>query len=60
MIYVLGHPAEVTTERQCTRSTIDHIQLRNEARVARQEQNFDVDSSYVLCMRCGKAISLKV
>lgn len=60
MIYVLGHPARVTTERQCTRSVTDHIKLRNEARVARQELQFNVDESFVLCMQCGHAIALKV
>jgi hypothetical protein len=60
MIYVMGHPAKVTTERQCTRSVTDHIKLRNEARVARQENHFDVDESFVLCMRCGQAIALRV
>ena len=60
MIYILGHPAEITTARQCTRSVTDHIVLRNEARVARQELGFDVDSSFVICMQCGKAMALKV
>jgi hypothetical protein len=59
-INVLGHKAEITTERVCTRSGDDHIILRNEARVARQNAGFDVDSSFVLCMRCGQAIALEV
>jgi hypothetical protein len=60
MIYVLGHPAEVTTEKQCQRSATDHIELKHAARKDRQERHFDVDSSFVLCMRCGKALSLRI
>ena len=60
VIYIMGHPARVTTDRQCTRSITDHITLRNEARVARQERGFDVDDSFVLCMQCGQAIPLQV
>lgn len=60
MIYVFGHPAEITKDRQCTRSATDHFTLRNDARVARQQKNFNVDESFVICMQCGKAISLRV
>lgn len=60
MIYVFGTKAEVTTERQCTRSDQDHVLLRNEARVDRQKNNFNVDDSFVICMRCVKAVSLRV
>ena len=59
-INVLGHKANITTDRQCKRSGADHITLRNEARVARQEAGKDVDDSFVLCGHCGEAISLKV
>ena len=60
MIYVLGHPARVTTDRQCTRSHTDHIKLKHEARVDRQRLGFNVDESFALCMQCGEAISLKI
>jgi hypothetical protein len=50
----------VTEDRQCRRSGDDHIKLRNEARVDRQRNGFDTDTSFVLCLRCGLAISLKV
>jgi hypothetical protein len=59
MIYVMGHPAEVTTERVCQRSGDDHIKLKHAARRDRQQLKFDVDESFVLCLRCGKAIALK-
>lgn len=60
MLYILGQPAEVTTERQCTRSGDDHIKLKHEARADRQALGFNVDESHVLCLRCGKAVPLKI
>jgi hypothetical protein len=60
MIYLLGHPVDVTTERTCTRSGDDHVKLKHEARADRQRLGFDVDESYALCLRCGKAVPLGV
>lgn len=59
MIYVFGHPATVTTEQICKRSGDDHIKLKHEARADRKLQNFNVDESFALCLRCGEAVSLK-
>ena len=59
MIYVLGHEVVVGSERQCTRSGDDHLKLKQEARADRQRLGFNVDDSFVLCLRCGMAISLK-
>lgn len=58
MLYVFGHPAEVTADRVCVRSGDDHTKLKHEARSERQKLNFNVDESFVLCLRCGKAIPL--
>lgn len=60
MVYLFGHDVEVTSERQCRRSATDHMTLVHEARVDRQKKQFNVEESYVLCMMCGKAISLNV
>ncbi len=60
MIYVLGHPAQITTERTCTRSWDDHIKLKHEARADRQALGFNIDESFALCLRCGKAVPLKI
>lgn len=60
MIYLLGHQIPVTSERQCRRSSTDHRTLVHEARVDRQRRNFNVEESYVLCIRCGMAIALKL
>lgn len=59
MIYVLGHPAKITTEKQCRRSGDDHVKLKHEARADRKRLGFNVDDSYVLCLRCGMAVALK-
>lgn len=59
MIYVLGHPAKITEDRVCTRSGDDHIKLKHEARADRQEKHFNIDDSFVLCLRCGMALSLR-
>lgn len=59
MIYVLGHPAKITTERTCKRSGEDHMKLKHEARADRQKMKFNVDESFALCLRCGEAVSLK-
>lgn len=60
MIYVLGHPAVVTTERVCKRSGEDHLKLKHAARADRQLLEFNVDDSFALCLRCGEAVSLKI
>lgn len=60
MIYLLGHPVDVTTDRICTRSGDDHVKLKQEARADRQRLGFNVDESFALCLRCGKAVSLAV
>jgi hypothetical protein len=60
MIYVMGHPAKITADRVCTRSGDDHIKLKHEARADRQRLEFNVDDSFVLCLRCGQAVSLRV
>jgi hypothetical protein len=59
MLYAFGHPIEVTTERVCFRSGADHIKLKQEARADRIKFGFNTDESHVICLRCGKAISLK-
>ena len=58
MLYALGHPVEITTERVCTRSGDDHILLKQAARKDRIEKGFDVNNSHVICLRCGKALAL--
>lgn len=61
MIYLFGHNVQVTDERQCRRSALDHRELVHEARVDRQKHGFqNIDADYVLCMRCGMAISLEL
>lgn len=60
MVYLLGHKVVVTTERVCTRSGDDHVKLKHEARAERMRLGFNVDESYALCLRCGKAIPLAV
>lgn len=57
MLFAFGHPVEVTVERTCFRSGDDHIKLKQAARKDRQEKGFDTDNSFVLCLKCGKAIS---
>lgn len=59
MIYVMGQPAKITTERVCVRSGDDHTKLKLAARADRQRLKFDVDESFVLCLRCGQAIPLR-
>lgn len=58
MIKVLGHDAEVTTERICRRSGDDHIKLKHEARADRKLHGFDTDNSFALCCKCGMVIPL--
>lgn len=58
MLYAFGHPVEVTEERVCTRSGDDHILLKQAARKDRQEKDFNVNESFVICLRCGKALEL--
>lgn len=60
MLYILGQPAEITTKDTCLRSSESHVLLREKARSARKLINMDVENSFVLCLRCGKAISLNV
>lgn len=60
MVRAFGRNIEVVTERQCQRSAEDHLKLIHEARLDRQKRGRDVDESYVLCLRCGKALSLKI
>ena len=60
MVYLLGDELDVATEGVCTRSGIDHIKLKQEARADRERLGFDVDESFALCLGCGKAIPLRV
>jgi hypothetical protein len=49
----------MTTDKQCRRSTSDHVKLKQEARSDRQKLNFNVEESFVICLQCGMGISLK-
>lgn len=60
MVYILGHTVEtVNASAECWRGG-DHRKLRNEARADRQRLQFNVDESCALCLRCGKAVPLKI
>ena len=58
MIYLLGRELDVTTERTCTKSGEDHFVLRQQARAERERLGFNIDESFALCLRCGKAVAL--
>lgn len=62
MINIFGHNVEVITEMHCRNSPVDHGKLVGEARVDWQARNniVHVDDAFVLCTRCGKALSLKL
>jgi hypothetical protein len=60
MVYLLGHLVEISLDRVCTRSGDDHVKLKQEARKDRQRLQFDTEDSFVLCLRCGRAIPLRV
>jgi len=60
MITFFGTQIEVTSERQCQRSSADHRALVHEARLDRQKTGHNVDESYVICGHCVKALSLKI
>jgi hypothetical protein len=59
MLYVLGHPLRISVDAICNRSGDDHGKLVAEARAARVAGGFNVEESYVLCLRCGQGLSLK-
>lgn len=62
MINLFGHNIEVITEMICRNSPVNHNTLVQEARVDWMARNniVHVDDAYVLCTRCGKALSLKL
>lgn len=62
MINLFGHKIEVITEMRCRNSPVDHNTLVQEARVDWIARNavIHVDDAFVLCTRCGKALSLKL
>jgi hypothetical protein len=57
-ISIMGHEVEVVTDKVCQRSPEDHVKLKHEARADRAARGFNVNESFVLCGRCGKAVSL--
>ena len=59
MVKAFGQAIEIGTERHCQRSAQDHVELIQEARLDCQRLGKpDVDTRFVLCMRCLKAFSL--
>lgn len=62
MLELFGHTIELTTDMQCVNSPEDHSKLVHEARQDWTARNntIHVNDAYVLCTRCGKALSLTI
>jgi hypothetical protein len=57
-LYVFGQKL-AHTGAVCTMGA-DHKRLVREARADRQKHGFDVDESYVVCLRCAHAVPLAI
>lgn len=54
-----GFEIEIASELYCERGA-DHRKLADRARTDRKDLGYNLDASAVLCVRCMKAIPLKV
>jgi hypothetical protein len=60
MVPAFGQIVEIVDRHSGCSYGADHQRLAHEARVERLDSGFNVDDSFALCTRCGKAVPLKV